>query len=141
MDPVYASDLTDSQWRIIEPLLPQSPPGKPGSPCIYSKRAILNAIFYIEKTGCQWRMIPREFPPWNLVWQHFRKWRDTAVLENIRIALNKKVREKAGKMSLPSAVIADSQSVKTMLKGGSRVMMVENELKGESAIFSSIPLA
>jgi putative transposase len=117
----YASDLTDAQWAIIEPLLPPPDENKRGRPATYSRREILNAIFYIEKTGCQWRMVPDNFPPWNLVWQHFRIWRDKGIFEDIRLALNKKVREKMGKQPLPSAIIADSQSAKTALKGPTMV--------------------
>jgi len=118
MEP-YATDLTDPQWAQIEPLLPTSDPRKGGRPRRYSYREILNAIFYLEKTGGQWRMLPRHFPHWNLVWQYFRRWRDDGTLEKIRLALNRKVRQQAGKKPLPSAMIADSQSVKTALKGGS----------------------
>lgn len=103
---------------MIEPLLPQTDPAKGGRPRKYSHQQIVEAIFYIEKTGCQWRMLPREFPHWGVVWQYFRRWRDDGTLERIRLALNKKVRQKAGKKDLPSVMIADSQSVKTMLKGG-----------------------
>jgi transposase len=115
----YSTDLTDGQWALLEPLLPKPDPAKGGRPRRYSHRQILNALFYIEKTGCQWRMLPKEFPPWNLVWQYFRHWRDDGTLERIRLALNRKVRNKAGKERLPSVVLVDSQSVKTALKGGS----------------------
>jgi putative transposase len=134
MSRIYASDLTDAQWNIIEPLLPKHDLQKGGRPATYSRRDILNAIFYIEKTGCQWRMVPDNFPPWNLVWQHFRVWRDAGTLEAIRIALNKKVREKLGKKPLPSAMIADSQSAKTALKGGSKAMTAASVSKGENGI-------
>jgi transposase len=118
MNAPYSSDLTDAEWAILEPLFPPPDPQKGGRPRDYTYREILNAIFYIEKTGCQWRMLPKEMPPWNLVWQYFRRWRDDGTLEKIRLALNKKVRQKAGKAPLPSVGIADSQSVKTALKGG-----------------------
>ena len=114
----YASDLTDAQWSHIEPLLPQHDPKKGGRPRTWSLRQILNAIFYIEKTGCQWRMIPKDLPPKESVWGHFRQFRNNGVLEKIRLALNKEVRRKAGKQETPSVLIADSQSVKTTLKGG-----------------------
>ncbi len=114
----YASDMTDAQWSQIEPLLPQHDPRKGGRPRTWPLREILNAIFYIEKTGCQWRMIPSDLPPKDSVWGHFRQFRDNGVLERIRLALNKEVRRKAGKQDTPSVLIADSQSVKTTLKGG-----------------------
>lgn len=122
----YSSDLTDAQWATIEPLLPPHDPAKGGRSCSYSKREILNAIFYIEKTGCQWRMLPVDFPPWNLVWQHFRHFRDNGTFEQIRLHLNRKVREKVGKKPSSTVMIADSQSVKTTLKGGSAVLTEAN---------------
>jgi putative transposase len=137
MEPYYPSDLSDAQWKRVEPLLPAHDPKKGGRPRlwglreilnIWGLREILNAIFYIEKTGCQWRMLPQGFPPketvwketvWKeTVWQQFRGWRDDKTLENIRLALNQQVRQKVGRASLPSVVIADSQSVKTAQKGG-----------------------
>ena len=122
MNTRYASDLTEAQWQIVERLLPRPDPTKGGRPRQYNYREILNALFYIEKTGCQWRMLPREFPHWNLVWQYFRRWRDDGTLESIRLALNKQVRHKAGKYPLPSVAVVDSQSVKTALKGGGAVL-------------------
>jgi len=118
MEPYYPSDLSDAQWKRVEPLLPAHDPKKGGRPRLWGLREILNAIFYIEKTGCQWRMLPQGFPPKETVWQQFRRWRDDRTLENIRLALNRQVRQGAGKASLPSVVIADSQSVKTAQKGG-----------------------
>jgi putative transposase len=126
MSCTYQSDLTDAEWAILEPLLPQPDPKKGGRPRNYTHREILNAIFYIEKSGCQWRMLPREFPPWNLVWQYFRRWRNEGLLEKIRLTLNRKVREKLGKKALPTVGIADSQSVKTALKGGREATMAES---------------
>ena len=77
----------------------------------------------MEKTGCQWRMLPKDFPPKETVWQQFRQWRDDKTLENIRLALNQQVRQARGKAALPSVVIADSQSVKTAQKGGRAALM------------------
>lgn len=114
----YASDLTDTQWSMIESLLPKKDPSNGGRPRTWSLREIFNAIFYIEKTGCQWRMIPSDLPPKETVWGHFRQFRDNGTLEAIRIALNKKRRLKAGKKEDPTVLIADSQSVKTGQKGG-----------------------
>ncbi len=115
----YDTDLTDAQWTLTEPLLPRHDPKKGGRPRLWSRREILNAIFYIEKTGCQWRMLPKDLPPKETVWQQFRRWRDDGTLEEVRLGLNQKVRTHEGKEPLPSVVIADSQSVKTALKGGS----------------------
>jgi len=83
-------------------------------------------------------MIPKDFPDWGLVWQYFRKWRDDGTLETVRLALNRKVRAQAGKNPLPSAVIADSQSVKTTEKGGRVASMGENSSRGANALRRSI---
>ena len=117
MSTCYASDLTDAQWSHIETLLPKHDPQKGGRPRTWPLRKIFSAIFYIEKTGCQWRMIPKNLPP-KYGLGHFRQYRNNGVLEKIRLALNKEVRRKAGKQETPSVLIADSQSVKTTLKGG-----------------------
>ena len=119
----YPTDLSDAQWEVVEPLLPKHDPKKGGRRRIWSRREILNAIFYMEKTGCQWRMLPHDLPPKESVWQEFRRWRDDGTLEKIRLALNQKVRKEAGKHPLASVVIADSQSVKTAQKGGSAASM------------------
>ncbi len=113
----YSTDLTDAQWALIESLLPprRFPQGRPRK---WPLRSILNTIFYMEKTGCQWRMLPENFPPKETVWQQFRRWRDDGTLEHIRLALNRKARERAGRPSVPSVALVDSQSVKTALKGG-----------------------
>jgi putative transposase len=126
MAPRYASDLSDTQWSMIEGLLPQKDSRKGGRPRTWSLREIFNAIFYIEKTGCQWRMIPGDLPPKETVWGHFRQFRDNGTLESIRIALNTKRRVEMGKEPTPTVLIADSQSVKTGQKGGIEAMMVEN---------------
>jgi len=92
MESSYPTDLSDVAWGVLKPLFPKGDPKKGGRPRLYSYREILNAIFYLEKTGCQWRMLPREFPEWGLVWQYFRKWRDDGTLEKVRLALNGKMR-------------------------------------------------
>lgn len=131
----YASDVTDAQWRQIEPLLPQHDPQKGGRPRQWPLREIFNAIFYIEKTGCQWRMIPSDLPPKETVWGHFRQFRNDGTLEKIRLVLNKRVRQQAGKAQTPSVLIADSQSAKTALKGGSAASPGARKSKDASAIF------
>jgi putative transposase len=118
MERTYPTDLSDTQWALVEPLLPAPDPRRGGRPRLWGRREILNAVFYIEKTGCQWRMLPKDFPPKETVWQQFRRWRDAGTLEAVRLALNRRVRQRVGKEALPSVVIADSQSVKTAQKGG-----------------------
>jgi transposase len=133
MERVYDTDLSDQQWSKIEALLVKHDPKKGGRPRNYSLRRIFNAIFYIEKTGCQWRMLPKDFPTWGLVWQYFRRWRDDGTLAKIRLELNQQVRKHAGKEPLPSVMIADSQSVKTALKGGTAASTQESMSRAESA--------
>lgn len=130
----YATDLTDEQWQVIEALLPTLDARKGGRPRRWSHREILNALFYMEKTGCQWRMLPSDLPPKETVWQQYRRWRDDGTLERIRLQLNRKVREKAGKGPLPSVMMADSQSVKTVLKGGNVGSTAARESRGVSGI-------
>ena len=135
----YSSDLTDAQWSLIESLLPEKDSCKGGRPRTWSLREIFNAIFYIEKTGCQWRMIPCDLPPKETVWGHFRQFRqfrqfrDNGTLDTIRLSLNKKRRVQVGKLETPSVLIADSQSIKTGQKGGTEALMGESLLKAENA--------
>lgn len=115
---VYQTDLTDSQWELLQDLLPKpkSGPGKRGRPTIDIRQAI-NGILYLDKTGCQWRMLPREFGNWNSVYYYFKKWRVDGVWANILEALNRKERQRQGKNPEPSAGCVDSQSVKTVTQG------------------------
>ena len=101
-----------------EPLLPpESPIGRPR---LHSRRTILNSIFYIVRSGCAWRLLPHEFPPWQTVYHYFRRWRLDGTWERIHTALRERVRVQAGRNSQPSAGIIDSQSVKTAYGGEQR---------------------
>ena len=111
----YASDLNDAQWALIERHIPPARPG--GRPRRVDIRAIVNAIFYLLRTGCQWRLLPKEFPPWGTVWWYFRRWRREGLWVHIHRALYQLVRAKAGRRPGPSVVIMDGQSVKTTEKG------------------------
>jgi transposase len=116
---IYDTDLTDAEWEILRALLrPAKTSGRTGRPRKYSLRSIFNAILYQARTGCQWRLLPKDFPPYNLVWVYFCRWRDDGTLERMRLALNKQVRRQAGKQATPSALVLDSQTVKTTQKGG-----------------------
>lgn len=112
----YPSDLTDAQWETLQQVVPK--PKKPGRPPKYPRRAIWNAIFYQDRTGCQWRALPHDFPPWNVVWEHFCRWRDSGLIQSVHDALRAQVRRQDGREESPSAAIIDSQSVRTPQKGG-----------------------
>lgn len=107
----YTSDLTDAQWQVIEPLLPRVL--RWGRPRKYSYREILNGIFYVLRSGCQWRDVPHDLPPWSLVHYYYCTWRHSGRWKTIHDALAKQVRREAGKEESPSAGVIDSQSVKT----------------------------
>src|ERR1700735_1162748 len=105
----YPSDLTDAQWAIIEPLIPC--PGV-GRPRIHDTREILNAIFYLDRAGCQWDMLPHDLPAKSTVYDHFAQWRDDGTWQNILDALRRKVRTAGGHDPSPSLCSIDSQTVK-----------------------------
>jgi transposase len=132
---LYPSDLTDREWALIEHLVPRAKPG--GRPEKYPKREILNAIFYVVRSGGVWRMLPHDFPPWELVYHYFWLWSQDGTWQLIHDLLRGDVRVATGKQRQPSAGIIDSQSVKTTEKGGSAASMRTNRSKAVSGISSS----
>jgi transposase len=118
----YPTDLKDKEWANIEKLIPQPKSGGKstmgGRPSKYERREILNALFYMTKAGCTWRMMPHDLPPWEVVYMYFAQWRDEGVFERINDVLRRRIRIEVGKDEEPSAAIIDSQSAKTAEKGG-----------------------
>ena len=111
---VYESDLTDAQWEMIAPLLSF----ETGRPAQVDRRAIINAIFYVTHSGCQWRNLPGDFPNWSTVYSCHHRWSWNGTLDKIHDAVRDQARLAAGKTTQPTAGSVDSQSVKVVAKGG-----------------------
>jgi putative transposase len=126
----YPSDLTDAQWALIVELTARPDPR--GAVRRHPMREIINAILYVNKTGCQWRLLPVNFAPWATVYDHFRRFRQRGAWEAMMLRLNGKVREKRGRASGPSYLIIDSQSVKSAAEGPERGFHGGKKIKGRS---------
>jgi putative transposase len=114
---LYETDLTDEQFALVEPFLPR--PKRTGRPPADLRR-VVNAIVYLVRTGCQWRMLPKDFPPWSTVHTWFRRWRRDGTWEKVNEALRQQVRRRAGRRPSPRSSAVDSQSVKTAGQGGEK---------------------
>lgn len=112
----YPSDLADREWERLSPMIPAAKIG--GRPRTVDMRLVLNAIFYVVRTGCAWRYMPREYPPWQTVYGYFRQWRTDGTWQQMNDRLRVEVRLAEGRERQPSAAILDSQSVKTTERGG-----------------------
>ena len=112
----YPSDLTDCEWQRLEPLVPPVKPG--GRPAQYPRREVVNGIRYVLRSGCAWRMLPHDLPPWQRVYHYFRAWRQEGVWQKMHDALLPQARPSLGRRPGPRAAILDSPSVKTTEKGG-----------------------
>lgn len=114
----YDTDLTDAQWQRIETLIPKAQ--RRGRPLEHTRRSIVNAILYVVRAGCAWRLLPKTFAPWQTVYGYYRSWAKKGLWQTIHDRLREAVRRQAGKKPSPTAAIMDSQSVKTADHGGER---------------------
>ena len=124
----YPSDLTDDQWSVIEDLVPKPKPG--GRPAKYERREIVNGLLYITRTGCRWRALPHDLPPWRIVSWYFLAWRDDGTLERVHDRLRSAVRHTAGRDLQPTAAVLDSPSVQTTEAGGPKGYDAGKKVKG-----------
>ncbi len=136
----YPSDMTDAEWALVSPLIPAARHG--GRPRNVNVREVLNAIFYVLATGCQWQALPKDLPPKSTAHYYFISWGRDFTLERIHHALYVAAREAAGREVQPTAAIIDSQSAKGAQKGALRLIrratMQARRSRGASATFSSI---
>jgi putative transposase len=108
----YPSDLSDEEWEVLREIFEELEPYQTGRPRKYDLRGILNAIFYLNKTGCPWRYLPKDFPSHHIVNYYYNKWTDSRLLEQVNLALGQRLREKKDRLPSPTGAIIDSQSVK-----------------------------
>lgn len=133
----YPSDLSDAEWEVLKPLLPL--PKGFGHPVEVDFREILNGIFYVQRTGCQWEMLPHDLPPHTTVYGYFQKWQRKGIWQQMHDQLRQQLRHKLGREEDSTVAIADAQSVKTTEKrGSSTASTVAKRLRAVSAISSSM---
>lgn len=123
----YPHGLTESEWALVSDLFQQTGPGRPSR---HPRRAMVNACFYVVRTGCPWRMLPRDMPPWQSVYSQFRRWSEAGVFEQTYDRLRGLWREREGREASPTAAIIDAQSVKTSAQGGPKGFDGAKKVKG-----------
>ena len=132
----YATDVNDRQWLELSPLIPSGKSG--GRRRSSDEREIVNAIFYVNRSGCSWRLLPHDFPPWQTAYSYFRMWKRDGTWSLIHDYMREQVRIQEGRNPEPTAAIIDSQSVKTTEKGGLLAMMLARKSKVANAIYWSM---
>jgi transposase len=135
----YPTDLTDAEWEVVEPFLP--PPRRLGRQREVSQREIINAIRYLQRSGCAWRLLPHDFPKWETVYWWLRRWMADGTWQRMHDQLREDLRAAAGRHDTPSAAIVDSQSVKTTEKGGRAVTTPARKSRAASGMSWSTPSA
>jgi transposase len=127
---LYPTDLSEREWAVLEALMPEQRMGRPRK---YSHRQMLNALFYQLRSGCAWRLLPNDLPPWQAVYAYFRKLQRDGDLVRINDALRELVRQREQREAEASTVVVDSQSVKTTEKGGPAAWMGTSASRGANA--------
>ena len=135
----YPSDLTHAEWAQAERVIPA--PKKGGRPAKHARREVVDALLYVARTGCQWRALPHDFPPWATVYWYFRIWKRDGTFDRLMDLLRGDLRVAEGRRRQPSAAIIDSQSVKTTEKGGPAATTAARRSPAASAISWSKPSA